>query len=286
MALNTPSNSQAKIGTIAALLPLQLKKILKPIWFFILDVKHYTKHGFDSMYQPPSKSFMGSGNYEAIGKEFFDHFLNHGGLMPHHSVLDVGCGSGRIGIPLTGYLIDGEYFGFDVIKTEIDWANSRISSKHPNFHFQHIDVTNNIYNKGKESADSFKFPYDDEKFDFIYLNSVFTHMRTNDLINYMNEISRVLKKGGRTFITYFLLNDHSKSAIDNDESVIKFKYFVEDFMTNDKENPEEAIAFDEKFIKDLYVDNKLRIIEPIRYGSWCRDNDYLSFQDIIIAEKF
>tara|TARA_B110000879_G_C11150562_1_gene504394 strand:- start:1568 stop:2257 length:690 start_codon:yes stop_codon:yes gene_type:complete len=228
---------------------------------------------------------MGSGNYEAIGNEFFNYFKQIGGLLPEHKVLDIGCGSGRLSIPLTDYLKAGSYDGFDVIKTEINWAQNNISNKFSNFKFTHVDVTNNIYNEGNQTADSFKFPYDDNTFDFIYLNSVFTHMRTDDVKNYLSEISRVLKSGGKCLITYFLLNDISKELINNDKSIIKFKYFIDDFMTNDNENPEEAIAFQEDFILSLYDLNNLEVQSPLNYGSWCSRPEYLSFQDIIVATK-
>ena len=228
---------------------------------------------------------MGSGNYEAIGKEFFSYFKSLGGLLPEHKVLDIGCGSGRLSIPLTEYIKDGSYDGFDVIKSEIDWAQNNITTKFPNFRFSHVDVTNNIYNLGNQGADSFVFPFDDSTFDFIYLNSVFTHMRTNDVRNYLREISRVLKPGGKCLITYFLLNNISSELIENGKSIIKFKYFIEDFMTNDKDNPEEAIAFQEDFILSLYEQNELKVQLPINYGSWCSRSEYLSFQDIIVAKK-
>ena len=70
----TPSRNQAGFGTLASYVPEIIKKILKPFFFFLLDVKHYWSKGFNSMYQPSSKSFMDSGNYEAIGNEFFNYF--------------------------------------------------------------------------------------------------------------------------------------------------------------------------------------------------------------------
>ena len=281
----TPSRDQAGFGILASYVPDIIKKVIKPFFFFFLDVKHYSLNGFNSMYQPPSKSFMGSGNYEAIGNEFFNYFKQIGGLMPEHKVLDIGCGSGRLSIPLTNYLKAGSYDGFDVIKSEIDWAQNNISNKFSNFKFTHVDVKNNIYNEGSQTADSFKFPFDDNTFDFIYLNSVFTHMRTDDVKNYLSEISRVIKSGGKCLITYFLLNDIAKELINNDKSIIKFKYFIDDFMTNDNQNPEEAIAFQEDFILSLYDLNNLEVQLPPYYGSWCSRSEYLSFQDIIVATK-
>jgi len=43
-------------------------------------------------------------------------------------------------------------------------------------------------------------------------------MFTPDMENYLKEISRVLKPGGRCFITYFLLNNESEKLIKTGKS--------------------------------------------------------------------
>ena len=47
---------------------------------------------------------------------------------------------------------------------------------------------------------------------------------------------------------------------------------------------EDGVAYDEKTIKSLYSDNHLSI-QKIYYGFWCGRKDFLSCQDIIIANK-
>jgi hypothetical protein len=64
-----------------------------------------------------------------------------------------------------------------------------------------------------------------------------------------------------------------------------FKYEFDGYRTTDKETPEAVIAYDEKFIRGLYEKSKLNLVEPIRYGSWCGRENFLSYQDIIIAAK-
>jgi ubiquinone/menaquinone biosynthesis C-methylase UbiE len=41
-------------------------------------------------------NYVGGGDFKAIGEEFLTYFINLGMLQPSDSVLDVGCGSGRI----------------------------------------------------------------------------------------------------------------------------------------------------------------------------------------------
>ena len=51
------------------------------------------------------------------------------------------------------------------------------------------------------------------------LKSVFTHMLPAAVTTYTSEISRVLKKGGRAVVTYFLLNAESRRFVDQNLDV-------------------------------------------------------------------
>jgi len=229
---------------------------------------------------------MEADSYKEIGQEFFNYFKNYTKITPDDKVLDVGCGYGRLALPFREYLsAGGEYHGFEIIGNRIDWAKKNISNIHPNFHFKLVDVRNFIYSEEGVPATSFKFPYDDNFFDLVFLNSVFTHMLPKDVDHYLSEIKRVLKPGGRCLITYFLLNEESLTSIETGRSLIDFKFEVDGYMTNDLDNPEEAIAFHENYIIDLYGKHGIFILGPVNYGSWCNRNDFLSFQDIIIGTK-
>ena len=46
----------------------------------------------------------GSAAFKAIGNEFLGYLVDLSALQPGDAVLDVGCGSGRMALPLTGYL--------------------------------------------------------------------------------------------------------------------------------------------------------------------------------------
>ena len=56
------------------------------------------------------------------------------------------------------------------------------------------------------------FPCADNSFDLVFLTSVFTHMFAGDVENYLSEISRVLKPGGKCLITWFLLDEVSRKS--------------------------------------------------------------------------
>jgi SAM-dependent methyltransferase len=231
--------------------------------------------------------FVGDGNFRAIGEEFLRYFTELGKLKPNEDILDVGCGIGRMAVPLTRFLDkDGSYEGFDIVKTGTDWCNNNISRKFPNFRFQHADILNRAYNpKGKLDAAKWRFPYQSGTFDFVFLTSVFTHMLPEAMENYFSEISRVLRRDGRSLITFFLLNAESVELIDQRKSTLDFKYDFGGYRVIDKDVPESAVAYAEHYVRSLYQKHDMMIIEPIYYGSWCGRQDFLSYQDIIVATR-
>jgi len=170
---------------------------------------------------PRHLSFVGAGDYEATGQQFLGFFRELGDLQPGDRVLDVGCGVGRMAMPLTGYLEGGSYAGFDVGRGMVRWCRRNISSRWPNFEFDWAPVHNGKYNPfGNVAATEFRFPYEDASFDFVVATSVFTHLLEADATHYVAECARVLAPGGRLFATFFLLTDSSRALIEEDKAVI------------------------------------------------------------------
>lgn len=226
--------------------------------------------------------------FREIGETYLQFFQDLCEIKPTDKILDVGCGVGRIAIPLTNYLQNGgTYDGFDISPDGIKWCQDYITPKYPNFKFQVSDIYNSRYNPtGKVTASAYNFPYDSGTFDLICLTSVFTHLIAADLENYLSEIARVLKSGGRCLITIFLLNSESLKLIDSNLSRFNFQHELDRVSrVINPHIPEEAIAYQEDFILDLYAKYGLQIMPPIRYGKWCGRTEFFSGQDIIIAGK-
>ncbi|CAN5229543.1 class I SAM-dependent methyltransferase [soil metagenome] len=254
---------------------------------------------------PPAEmiDYVGSGSdlstFQSIGAHFLENFKTLGGLKPHHKVLDVGCGIGRMALPLTGYLnSQGSYEGFDIVPTGVDWCQQNITPRFPNFHFQLADVWNEFYHPaGHYRARAYRFPFASGTFDFAYLTSVFTHMLPRDLERYLGEVARVLKPGGRCLITFFLHSPDVAANIRDGSCQFKLPYRVGkpprdigiapdygDCQTETIEEPERVVAYEEQWVYDLFKTYGLNVDRPPTYGHWSGRKGP-SFQDILCATK-
>jgi len=229
--------------------------------------------------KPKSTSFIGAGDYDAIGKEFLNYFVNLCELKPQHSVLDIGCGIGRMAMPLTGYLTNGDYFGFDVHRQGINWCIENISSKFSNFTFHHVDLYSQSYNpQGTVKAAEYIFPYD-QIFDFVFLTSVFTHMLPEEVAHYLSEIDRVLKPGGTCLATFFIIFDDR--APDPETTSIYFHKVTDDYWVKDFTRHDRALAYNMETIVHLCGNFSMDVHE----GSWTCRTGYNNYQDIVILKK-
>ena len=224
---------------------------------------------------------VGGGDFCSVGDEFRRHFVELGGLEPHHDVLDVGSGSGRMAYALRDWL-KGSYEGFDVVPAAVEWCRREITSRNPRFRFQVADIRSERYNPaGRYEAADYRFPYEPESFDFAFLTSVFTHLQRPAVENYLAELARVLRPGGRCFATYFLMNDDAIGAMGGHG---QFGFEQDGQLVVDARVPERATAFREDDVHELHERSGLPI-ECIHPGSWCGRDRYTSFQDITISVR-
>ena len=137
------------------------------------------------------RDFVG-GLWQEIGNLQFE-FLKQNGLSAHQTLIDIGCGALRCGIPIIRYLDAGNYFGLDLNSSLIEAAkceltNARLTHKQP-----HLMVNEN-----------FEFGRFGVRFDLAIAQSVFTHLNARLISQCLVELHKVLKPGGKFFATFFL----------------------------------------------------------------------------------
>ena len=129
-----------------------------------------------------------TGTYERTGLEhrrLIEGALPEGWTWPGRTVLDFGCGVGRILRQFAPEAEESEFWGCDIDGQSIDWLRENLS---PPFRFF-------------ESADAAGLPQEDGYFDLIYALSVYTHL-TDNWAGWLLEHHRVLKDDGLLFATF------------------------------------------------------------------------------------
>ena len=268
-------------------IPKPMKAAIRLVYWETLDALDVLAGRRDGRVPPRRLHFVGKGDFLKIGHKFKQLLIEIGGLKSTDKVLDVGCGVGRIAIPLTEYLSKGgAYEGFDVVPAGIRWCKNNITKEYPNFRFQVADLYNKTYNPtGKYAACEFIFPYADNTFDMVILTSVFTHLLYEDAAHYIAEVTRVLRPGGRCFSTFFLLNDESRRAIEEGRSSQLFAYDHKQCKVEHSDTPEDAVAYDEEMIRDMFSAQALYYDSAVNYGRWSGRTDGRTYQDLLVAIK-
>jgi len=180
------------------------------------------------------------------------------------TILDIGCGTGRM---LIGWHLenpDRRLYGCDINETLIDWSRNHLP-KEMNF------CQNQVLPP---------LPYDDGCFDFVYLLSVFTHLSLETQKRWIDELRRILRKNGVLLITF-----HGDSYVyfTRPNEVKRFKDHGYMEPLDEKEGPNAFLTFHSYgFVKQLFNAFTLR-------GYFPQGNKVLfpiaAFQDVYVFQK-
>jgi SAM-dependent methyltransferase len=224
--------------------------------------------------------------FESIGQEFLQLAINHAKLHPSHSVLDVGCGAGRMAAVLEGFIDDtGSYDGFDINEHFVECCENNYN--HNNFNFKWCNLQHDEYNPdGTDSMDEFIFPYEDGLFDVVLSIAVFNHLEIDWARRHINQISRVLRRNGIFLGTFFLLNSISMPFIlQKKDHPFMFEKRERRGWYEYEDRPLFNVALPEPDIRRAFIENGMMLKEPIYYGQWCESQNAIAGHDVVVAVK-
>jgi SAM-dependent methyltransferase len=134
------------------------------------------------------------------GEALVGTLKRHGAVRPGALALDLGCGPCKV----PPHLVEREgmrFVGVDCNCESIEFCRSLF----PGERFEWLDVRNDTYNPGGAiEPDRVRLPVEDESCHLVICASFFTHVGTPKIArHYIDEIVRVLAKGGYFYSTWF-----------------------------------------------------------------------------------
>jgi SAM-dependent methyltransferase len=177
-------------STLKAMLPSVLRQRLRRVRSTLRSTRNYEVLYDTLARELPATQSIGStcaGDYEVIGQLELS-LLQKEGLKPGYTIVDFGCGTGRLAVHAIPWLAnDGRYVGIDISKTMLAQARvmigEKVSSHCCSVEFLHQTTPN--------------FPLPEKSVDMICAFSVFTHMEHEDSYRYLRGARRIIKEGGK-----------------------------------------------------------------------------------------
>jgi ubiquinone/menaquinone biosynthesis C-methylase UbiE len=146
----------------------------------VTGLKHQAKNEFASWAKSYDKSVLQFLLFDPSHKRILEELGDAG----EAHILDIGCGTGKLAHRLVDHHRDARVFGIDLSESMIQAGQHRITSGAR----IHLVV-----------GDSEHLPFEDRTFDFVTCSNSFHHYP--DQTKAVKEMQRVLKPGGRLFIT-------------------------------------------------------------------------------------
>lgn len=190
--------------------PTDLKELYKNAEY----IEAYAKHT-DMRVTADEKEAVG-GMWEEMGRLQIE-FLKSEGLLPRHSLFDIGCGTLRGGRHFIRYLHAGNYVGVDISEKAIAAARDLIKKEGLTEKDPEI-----ILNKDADLSFS---KFTGRRFDYILAQSVFTHLMESHIFECLENINRLMNPVSRFYFTFFESDEPRRLTLK--DFAYPFRFFQE-----------------------------------------------------------
>lgn len=236
----------------------------------------------------PLSDVIGGGDPKKIAHAIVDAMEEVCPLRPGMTILDVGCGCGRIAAALAERHPTLSYVGIDIVPGLIDFARRKITSRARTFRFFIRDEKNESYVHYDDEVGQTRFKrisnvVQDATIDVAIAISLFTHLDFPEASSLASEISASLKPDGRFFMTCFIWDDEAQKAAKSRpeiHSAFTFEHkSPSGVLAIEKLNiPTYAVAYPPEHLSALAESCGLNV-NRLRRGAWVGYARQAIFQD-------
>lgn len=157
---------------------------------------HLDDGTYERLYEAHAKAYPQDGGVGAVGEDDLFGQLELGllrmeGLQPDQSLVDFGCGYGRLALYAVPFLTGGRYIGIDISETFLAIAANKVR--------QIVPTPTCEVSWVRQPGTRFLVP--DASVDWILAASVFTHMEHEDTYRYLVDARRIIRPDGRFVFT-------------------------------------------------------------------------------------
>jgi SAM-dependent methyltransferase len=211
-------------------------------------------------------------------------------------ILDIGCGTGLLGISAEPYTQEGgSYTGIDILPEDIAYCKRHYTQA--NYSFIHLDAVNRSY-VTTQSTKPKPWPVQSGYYDLVTGLSVWTHFNEADSRYYFKEVSRVLKSGGKAIITFFFLDEAYEETVDSRSAEAGHYHFIPQSNLIFSEQaynskhwlhpkpvnfPEDAIGITPEGMELMASEAGLKV-HAYFPGNW-KEKPGVFYQDVLVFEK-
>jgi SAM-dependent methyltransferase len=172
---------------------------------------------YERLYEAHARAYPDEGGVGAVGEDDLFGQLELGllqieGLRPDQTLVDFGCGNGRLAMRAVPYLAAGRYIGIDISETFLAVAADKVRGIVPTPTCEVSWI--------RQPGTRFLLP--DASADWILAASVFTHMEHEDTYRYLVDARRVIRPGGRFVFTCLPLTLENARVIFEAEAAMDF----------------------------------------------------------------
>jgi len=248
---------------------------------------------FKLIHESEMNTWVGDSSASEAGRGSARLVDNLGHPKAGDTLLDFGCGVGRVMVGLDELLSDVKLIGVDIVPSMVDFCKINLQPEMQNTSFYCTDATNPCYEKhmdGSLAGESEEKVFSElaGDIDLLFAFSVFTHLAQKEAEFYFRELRKLVSNSGKILISAYLLDPFSRGSLINKRIQANQDFWEgcrgdEDVYVSDEELL--LVAYDSNLFIEMLRQAGFQV-QQINYGYWRgipQLNNSGSLQDVIVA---